>query len=200
MSRLWKLNDGLVQGRRLTLALGVAAGLFAAGLSGAVQAEPVSFRQKIAPLLVNNCLACHGPKKAEGGYRVDTFERAVAAGESSTPGFAAKNIEGSEVYRRLIATDKDERMPLEGDPLPADQIELVKQWIAEGATFDGPDPKAALATIIPPPTHPAPPEAYPQTLPITAMAFSPDGSQLVVGGYFELTIWNPADGQRFPKT
>ncbi|MFO0871818.1 MAG: c-type cytochrome domain-containing protein [Pirellulales bacterium] len=157
-------------------------------------AEPVSFKQKIAAILVDNCLACHGPKKAEGGYRVDTFERAVAAGESTQPGFVAKNLDGSEAWRRIVSSDKDERMPLEGDPLPPEQIALIKQWIEEGAAFDGPDPKAALATIIPPPVHPDPPEAYPQPLPITAVTFSPDGTQLVAGGYHELTVWNPADG------
>jgi WD40 repeat protein len=31
-------------------------------------------------------------------------------------------------------------------------------------------------------------------MPVTAVAFSPDGTQLVAGGYHELTIWNPADG------
>ncbi|MFO0906547.1 MAG: c-type cytochrome domain-containing protein [Pirellulales bacterium] len=158
-------------------------------------AQPVSFKQKIAPILVDNCLACHGPKKAEGGYRVDTYERAMAAGESTLHGFAAKSVEGSESFRRVTSTDKDDRMPLEGDPLPPDQIATLKQWIEEGAAFDGSDPKAPLATIIPPPTHPDPPEAYPQTLPITAIAFSPDGSQVIAAGYHELTIWNPADGQ-----
>lgn len=163
--------------------------------AGFAWADPVSFKQKIAPILVNNCLACHGPKKAEGGYRVDSFERFVAAGESTVSGISAKNLDGSEAYRRIISTDKSERMPLEGDPLPADQVALLKQWIEEGATFDAADPKAALATIIPPPTHPDPPEAYPMAMPVTSVAFSPDGSQLVVGGYHELTIWNPADGQ-----
>ena len=38
-------------------------------------AEKVSFKRDIAPVLLNNCLACHGPKKSEGGYRIDTFER-----------------------------------------------------------------------------------------------------------------------------
>ena len=31
----------------------------------------VSFKKDIAPVLINNCLACHGPKKAEGSYRID---------------------------------------------------------------------------------------------------------------------------------
>jgi WD40 repeat protein len=160
-----------------------------------LRAEPVSFKADVAPLLISNCLACHGPKKAEGGYRIDTFERVVAAGDSTQPGFLSKDLEGSEAFRRITSTDASERMPLEGDPLPAEQVELLKRWIEEGAAFDGPDPKAAVATYIPPPKHPAAPEAYRGTLPITAVEFSPDGSQLLAGGYHEITVWNPADGQ-----
>lgn len=158
------------------------------------QAEPVSFKRDIAPILLNNCLACHGPKKAEGAYRIDTFERVTGSGDSSSPGFAAKDLDGSESYRRITSTDVAERMPLDGDPLPAEQVALLKRWIEEGAAFDGPDPKAALASYIPPPVHPAAPEKYAGVLPITALAFSPDGTQLYVGGYHEVTVWNPADG------
>ena len=159
------------------------------------QAEPVSFKRDVAPMLMNNCLACHGPKKAEGGYRIDTFERVTAAGDSTQPGFMPKDLEGSEAFRRIISTDEAERMPLDGDPLPAEQVALLKRWIEEGAAFDGPDPKAPLASYIPPPTHPAAPEAYRGVMPITAVEFSPDGSQLLVGGYHEITVWNPADGK-----
>ncbi len=194
-ARAYRPSKKLARAFASVLAATAAVALLSAGSPTAAQAEPVSFKQKVATILVENCLACHGPKKAEGGYRVDTFERAMSAGDSSTPGFVAKNLDGSEVFRRVIATDKVERMPLDGDPLPAEQVAILKQWIEEGATFDGPDPKASLATIIPPPTHPNPPEAYPQPLPITAVAFSPDGSQLIAGGYHELTVWNPADGQ-----
>jgi len=157
-------------------------------------AEPVSFKRDIAPILLNNCLACHGPKKAEGGYRIDTFERTVAAGDSGQAGFTAKDLDGSEAYRRVVSTDAAERMPLDGDPLPAEQVELLKRWIEEGANFDGPDAKAPVASYIPPPTHPAAPEKYNAAMPVTAVAFSPDGSQLYVGGYHEITVWNPADG------
>ncbi len=172
----------------------VVAALIAAAYPSA-GAEPVSFRGQVAPILVEHCLACHNAKKAEGGYRIDTFALATAAGDSGVPGFAARDPAGSEAFRRIVATDADERMPLDGDPLPADQAALVKRWIEEGANFDGPDPTASLPTILPPPVHPRPPEAYPRPVPIAAVAFSPDGSQLVVGGYHEVTVWDPADGR-----
>ena len=159
------------------------------------RAEPPSFKRDIASVLLNNCLACHGPKKAEGGYRIDTFERVTAAGDSTQPGFVAKDLEGSEAFRRILSTDAKERMPLEGDPLPPDQVALLKAWIEAGLPFDGPDVKAPIASYIPPPTHPASPEAYRATMPITALEFSPNGSQLLVGGYHEITVWNTSDGK-----
>jgi hypothetical protein len=165
-----------------------------AWVPGTASAEPVSFKRDIAPLLQNQCFACHGPKKAEGGYRVDQFEKVMAAGDSGSNGFVANDADASESLRRMMSTDPDERMPKDGDPLTPEQIALFKQWIDEGAQYDGGDPKAALASIMPAPTHPAAPEAYRATLPITAVAFSPDGKELFVGGYHEITVWNPENG------
>jgi WD40 repeat protein len=158
------------------------------------RADDVSFKRDIAPVLLGNCLACHGPKKAEGGYRIDTFERLTAAGDSTQEGFKSKELEGSEAFRRVTSTDIKERMPLEGDPLPSEQVARMKQWIEAGLPFDGPDPKAPLASYIPPPTHPAAPTRYRGTMPVTAVEFSTDGSQLFVGGYHELTVWDAASG------
>jgi WD40 repeat protein len=163
--------------------------------AGSSSAEPVSFKRDIAPILQNHCFACHGPKKAEGGYRVDHFEKVISAGDSGSNGFVAKDVDGSESLRRILSTDSDERMPKDGDPLTPDQIALLKRWIEEGAVYDGGDPKAALSSIMPPPVHPAAPEAYRATLPVTAVAFSPDGKDLFVGGYHEITVWNPENGQ-----
>src|SRR5688572_7008026 len=104
------------------------AAIFVFATTTAAHADPVSFKAEIAPLLVNNCLACHGPKKAEGGYRIDTYEKVIAAGDSTSPGFHAKDVEGSEGFRRLVSTDVKERMPLDGDPMTAEQIALFKRW------------------------------------------------------------------------
>ena len=159
-----------------------------------LQAEEVSFKSAIAPILIDNCLACHGSKKAEGGYRVDSYERFLSAGDSEADAITAGSPDESETLLRIIAEDECFRMPLEGDPLSVEQIALITQWIKEGAKYDAEDPQALLASIVPAPTYPDPPETYPRSVPVTAVAFNPAGNQLVAGGYHELTIWNVADG------
>jgi len=49
------------------------------------RADEVSFRRDLAPVLVQKCLACHGPKKAKGSYRVDTFEKLALPGDTGEP-------------------------------------------------------------------------------------------------------------------
>ena len=44
--------------------------------------EPVSFVREIAPILRDKCLTCHGPEKAKGEYRLDTFELLQKPGAS----------------------------------------------------------------------------------------------------------------------
>ena len=160
----------------------------------ASEGQPVSFRNEVATLLLENCMACHGPKKAEGGYRIDTFDELQKPGDSGAKPIALGSTASSELLRRIASNDESERMPPEVDPLTKPQIELIKRWITEGAKFDGDKGNASLNMVIPPRVYPDPPTVYPTPVPITAMAFSPDGSQLLVGGYHEVTIWNTADG------
>jgi WD40 repeat protein len=174
------------------VALACCSWLF--GVSTQAQ-DAVSFRKDITPILLSNCVACHGAKKAEGSYRIDSFARATQPGDTGAAPFTAANPAESELFRRIISTDESERMPLEGDPLPEEQVALVRRWIEQGAAYDAENPQADLATIMPPPVHPDPPEVYSQTLPITALKFSTDGAQLFAGGYHEVTVWNTADGQ-----
>ncbi len=166
-----------------------------AAVTAAAQA-PVSFRADIAPILLEKCLACHGAKKAEGGYRVDTFAHLLTAGDSELTSVTGGKPGESEALRRIASDDADVRMPAEGDALAAAQVALVKRWIEAGAKYDGGDEHAPLAAIVPPPVHPDPPEVYPHTLPITALAFrqNEDVLELYVGGYYEITVWNAADG------
>jgi WD40 repeat protein len=162
--------------------------------SPALPAAPISFSRDLAPILHQKCVTCHGPEKSKGKLRLDSFDWLQQPGDSGEPAVVAGQPEKSELYRRLTATDPDDRMPQKDDPLPAAQIVLFEQWIKEGALFDGPNPKAPLASLLPRAPHPEPPTTYPRPVPVTALAFSPDGSELAVSGYHEVTIGEAING------
>ncbi len=153
----------------------------------------VSFRSQIAPILRDHCLACHSAKLAEGGYRVDSYQELSQPGDSGQTPLAGDGKQPSELLRRLQC-DASERMPLDEEPLAAEQIDQFKRWIAAGAIFDGEDPAQAIHLVVPPLTHPAAPTTYAHAIPIAAIGLSPDGTQALAGGYHELTVWNLRDG------
>jgi len=156
---------------------------------------PVGFSKELAPILAKKCVVCHGPEKSKGHYRLDSFDWLMKAGESKTAPVVPGQPEPSELMRRLTAKDEDDRMPQKDDPLPVEQIALIERWIKEGAKFDGTDPNAPLVTLIPKTPNPDPPAVYRHPVAITALAFHPDGNELAVGGYHEITTWNPSDGK-----
>lgn len=171
----------------------VCGGLFSQ--AGTFAADPVSFRRDVAPLLLENCVACHGAKRAEGGYRVDTFAELLKKGDSGELPVGRGEGEAGELLRRLRTADEFERMPAESEPLTEEQIRVVSDWIAAGAVFDGADEDELLSFVIPAPRHPDPPASYGAVVPVTAVAFSPDGSQILAAGYHEITVWDVASAR-----
>lgn len=173
------------------------AGLAGSTLACAAFAAPgdVSFTRDIAPILARKCVTCHGPEKAKGNYQLHNFETLMKSGASKTASITPGQPAKSEFFRLLITTDADDRMPQKDDPLPKAQTALIKQWIQQGAKFDGPDAKAHLASLIPRVPHPNPPASYARPVPVAALAFSPDGQQLAASGYHEVTLWEPATGK-----
>jgi len=173
-----------------------ACSLAVLGSLNAVRADdaPVSFAKDIAPILAKNCAACHSAAEANGGYQVGNFNLVLKAGDSEAPAVTAGKPEESELLTRIATDDEGLRMPQESDPLPAEQVALVKRWIAEGAKYDAADPASPLADIIPKSGQPDPPESYRRPIPIAAVAFSASGEEVAASGYHEVTIWNVASG------
>ena len=108
--------------------------------SSAAQDEPVSFNRDIRPILSDVCFQCHGPdaKERKGDLRLDNAEQLFAERDGHrvlVPGDPAK----SELFRRLTATDADERMPPEssGKKLSQQQITTIRRWIEQGAKYQG---------------------------------------------------------------
>ena len=169
-------------------------GVTAAALAGDPAPLPVSFRKDIAPVLQRRCATCHNADSAKGGYRLDSFARLTKPGESDLPALTPRHADDSELYRLLVEPEARDRMPQKADALPAREIALIKRWIEEGAVNDSGAGERPLVEVVRETLlQPAPP-VYPHAVPVTALAFSPDGTQLAVSGYYEVTVWNLADG------
>lgn len=91
----------------------------------------LDFAADVYPILQRSCIECHGEEKQEAGLRLDRRADALESGsiEPLSP-------DQSELLRRvLLPAGHDEIMPAIGDPLPADQIETLRRWIAAGAEW-----------------------------------------------------------------
>jgi cytochrome c553 len=116
--------------------------IWASGLALAADSAP-SFTRDVKGILSNRCVRCHGPDpegRAGGGdegLRLDTFGGATAdlGGHAAiVPG----KPDDSEIIARITSTDPDLVMPPPeaGQPLSEKQVDLLKRWIASGATYE----------------------------------------------------------------
>lgn len=118
---------------RLAASYVVFLAALAAGL--AAQAEEVDYERDVKPLLRAKCSACHGAIKQESGLRLDAaklIEKGGDGGNVIKPGDA----EASELIARVSSDDDSLRMPPadEGEPLSAEEVDLLRRWIDAGAT------------------------------------------------------------------
>lgn len=110
------------------------------------------FTGKIKPILDAKCIKCHGPEKQKGDYRLDQARFALKGGESGkvaiVPGDPAA---GNLVRLILLPSDHSDVMPPEGkEPLTMDEINLVIDWIRQGAAFpEGTAAPAGGTAVVP---------------------------------------------------
>jgi mono/diheme cytochrome c family protein len=102
-------------------------------------AEPVDFGRDIFPILSNNCFTCHGPdaENRKGKLRLDTHEGALGVGKSGETAVVPGKSAESEMILRITSPHEDEVMPPRDakEKLTAKQIELLKQWVDQGAPW-----------------------------------------------------------------
>ncbi len=105
-----------------------------------IKAEEISFNRDIRPILSENCFACHGfdAKHRKAEMRLDTPEGAFGKAESGAEVIQPGNALTSELWKRIIATDREEIMPppKSHKSLSKEQKELIRRWIDAGAPYE----------------------------------------------------------------
>ena len=107
--------------------------LFTLLACGLAAAEPVDFVRDVQPIFERACAGCHGEAQQLGQLRLDSKQSVFHGGVSQgivKPG----EPDASALYIRIAGLNDQPRMPMGGE-LPAEEIALVKRWIAEGAVW-----------------------------------------------------------------
>ena len=108
-----------------------------------ITAAESEYYKSIQPVLAAKCVKCHGPEKQKGGLRLDGKLAAFKGGDSGEPAIVPGHSTESRLLQLVTSQDDNERMPPEGEPLTAAQIDLLIHWIDAGANW--PDTESSSA-------------------------------------------------------
>lgn len=157
---------------------GLAAAVACLNLSGA----DVSYYRDIWPVIQRQCQGCHQPNIKSSNLDLTSYAGLQAGGRR---GPAAGTI------LQYLTGESKPQMPLGQPPLPAEQIELFRAWIAAGAKDDTPAEVREDFSLDKPIVYTQPPV-------INALAFSPDGKLLATPGNREVLL-HSLDGLAPPR-
>jgi hypothetical protein len=90
------------------------------------------FENKVRPILVEQCIKCHGPKKEMGSLRLDSAAAMLKGGETG-PAVKPGDSEQS-LLMRAVRRGGELKMP-PSKPLLAESITVLETWVKMGAPW-----------------------------------------------------------------
>lgn len=100
----------------------------AASTEAPASGATVSFANDILPLFQSRCVNCHGGERTSKGLSLNSYNAVMAGSENGpvvTPGDGANST-----LAQMVANGK---MPKRGPKLTPDQVQLIVDWINQGA-------------------------------------------------------------------
>ncbi|MCA9195758.1 MAG: DUF1549 domain-containing protein, partial [Planctomycetales bacterium] len=99
----------------------------------------ILFARRIAPLLREKCVGCHGqdPEKIEGGIDLRSIESSMRGGDSREPGIVPGRADESSIYLAVLRGEEtySAMPPKESEALNAKQLDWLRRWIETGAKW-----------------------------------------------------------------
>ena len=94
------------------------------------------FETDVAPILIENCIKCHGKNIQQGGLDLTT-RNSLLVGGNSGPAIVPQSPQNSLLLQKTTSG----AMPLGEKKLSSKKIELIHNWIEDGALSEGEDQK-----------------------------------------------------------
>jgi mono/diheme cytochrome c family protein len=104
--------------------------------------KAMSFSRDIAPWMVDQCGQCH-IKAERGGFSLATYNALIKGSKGGVVLFP-----GDPASSRIVETIETGDMPRNGAKVTPENFAKFKQWIKEGAKFDGPTPTDPIASLV----------------------------------------------------
>lgn len=96
--------------------------------------ESTVYEAAILPILQSKCFSCHNEKKSKGGLTLSNWEGIQRGGDHGAVWMAGTAANSLLIKRVNLSLEDEEHMPPKGKvQLLEEEIELIGQWIGEGA-------------------------------------------------------------------
>jgi hypothetical protein len=182
----------------------IASTLMAASVS---LADKVNYEDHLLPLLRNECTSCHNPDKKKAGLDCSSYQ-ALMAGSDTGPVVNPGDPDGSTLWK-VVAHIEDPYMPKGKAKLADKDLEIIKQFIVQGALPNATGKAAVVKarpklnlTVASGTGKPAGPVAMPKDLilepvihtsrpgALMCLAASPWAPLVAVGGQHQVLLYN----------
>ena len=97
--------------------------------------QTIDYNTQVKPIFNKNCITCHGGVRRKAGFSLLFRSEALAKTESGKPAIIPGDPEHSEMIRRLTLKDPEERMPYKHEPLSGKEIDILRNWVKQGAQW-----------------------------------------------------------------
>ncbi len=97
--------------------------------------QTIDYNTQVKPIFNKNCITCHGGVRRKAGFSLLFRSEALAKTESGKPAIIPGDPDHSEMIRRLTLNDPEERMPYKHEPLTAKEIDILRNWVKQGAQW-----------------------------------------------------------------
>ncbi|MCW8886716.1 MAG: c-type cytochrome [Motiliproteus sp.] len=96
-------------------------------------AEPVRYQSDIKPIFDKHCVECHSGWFPDGGLRLNSLENIHEGGKQGRAVIAGQPEKGWLINLVRTKSGRYSKMPPGPAQLSEQEIQLIQQWIADGA-------------------------------------------------------------------